>query len=102
MQILQFIQQRGRHASEALAQSVVFRASRGKPVVYIFSLHRGHVHFVRDQGADRALATGSAVPYSAAGADTAVSLVEQSQHRAVEGILIGQSARHIQIQITPV
>jgi hypothetical protein len=31
-----------------------------------------------------------------------MSLVEQMQHRAVEGILIGQSARYIQIQITPI
>jgi hypothetical protein len=33
----------------------------------------------------------------AAGADTAMPLVEQMQHRSVEGILISQSARHIQI-----
>jgi hypothetical protein len=29
-------------------------------------------------------------------------LIEQIQHCAVEGILVSQSARHIQIQITPV
>jgi chloramphenicol O-acetyltransferase len=29
-------------------------------------------------------------------------LVDQIQHRAVEGILISQFARHIQIQITPI
>jgi hypothetical protein len=31
---------------------------------------------------------------------TAVALVEQTQHRGVEGILIGELACHIQIQIT--
>jgi hypothetical protein len=39
MEILQVIQQRGRHATEALAQGVVFRATRGEPMVQLFSLH---------------------------------------------------------------
>jgi hypothetical protein len=30
-----------------------------------------------------------------------MTLVEKIQQRDIEGILIGQSARHIQIQITP-
>jgi hypothetical protein len=39
MEILQVIQQRACHATEALAQSVVFRASRSEPMVDVFSLH---------------------------------------------------------------
>jgi cobalamin biosynthesis protein CbiD len=39
MEILQVIQQRGCHATEALAQRVVFRASRGEAMVDLFSLH---------------------------------------------------------------
>jgi hypothetical protein len=100
VEVLQIIQQRGCHATEALAQGVVFRASRGEQMVHLSSLHGGHVQFVRDQGADRALSTRSAVSCLAAGADAAMPLVEQMQHRSVEGILISQSAHHI--QITPV
>jgi hypothetical protein len=39
VEILQFIQQRGRHGTEALAQSVVLRASRREPMVHLSSLH---------------------------------------------------------------
>jgi hypothetical protein len=39
MEVLQFIQQRGCHATEVLAQGVVFRALRGEPMVHVFSLH---------------------------------------------------------------
>jgi len=39
MEILQVIQQRGCHATEALAQGVVFRAPRGEPMVQLFSLN---------------------------------------------------------------
>jgi hypothetical protein len=39
MEILQFIQQRGCHATEALAQGVVFGAWRGEPMAHLFSLH---------------------------------------------------------------
>jgi hypothetical protein len=39
VEILQFIQQRGSHATEALAQGVVFRASRREPMVHVFSFH---------------------------------------------------------------
>jgi hypothetical protein len=39
VEILQVIQQRGCHATEALAQGVVFRASRGEPMVHFSSLH---------------------------------------------------------------
>jgi hypothetical protein len=41
VQILQFIQQGGSDAAEALAQSVVFGAARSQPVMYLLTLHGG-------------------------------------------------------------
>jgi hypothetical protein len=39
MEILQVIQQGGCHATEALAQGVVFQAPCGEPMVQLFPLH---------------------------------------------------------------